>query len=160
VSDVTFVRLDAGAKAIQSLTPRMRLIARGDVGKVFTNNFRTLPPSIRFFTGGDQSIRGYRFAELAPRDPAGNVIGGRVVVAASLETDYRFLERWAVAAFTDVGDATEAFTLHLRQAVGIGVRWISPIGLLRVDAAYTLNPPSYLTGTRRLHFHLVVGPDL
>jgi translocation and assembly module TamA len=160
LSDVSFLRLDAGAKVIRSLTPRTRVLVRADAGRVFTTNFHTLPPALRYFTGGDQTIRGYRFESLAPLDAGGNEIGGRVVLAASVESDYRFLERWAIAGFTDAGNATDAFTLHLRQSVGMGLRWISPIGLLRVDAAYTLNPPAYLAGRGRLHFHLVVGPDL
>jgi translocation and assembly module TamA len=159
LATTSFLRLDAGIKWVRGIGPRTRVLLRGDAGDVLGGDFHALPPSIRFFTGGDQSVRGYRFATLAPRDSAGNVVGGRVYVATSVETDYRFLERWAFAGFTDIGDATSAFTLHLRQAVGVGLRWISPIGLLRVDVAYTLNPPAYLTD-KRFRLHLIVGPDL
>ncbi len=155
----TFLRLDAGVKWVRGLGPRTRVLLRGDVGDVLGRDFHALPPSVRFFTGGDQSVRGYRFETLAPRDSAGNIVGGRVYVATSVEMDYRFLDRWAFAGFTDVGDATAAFTLQMRQAVGVGLRWLSPIGLLRGDVAYTLNPPSYLTGSR-FRLHLIVGPDL
>ena len=160
LSDVSFLRLEVGAKAVHSLLPRTRLLARADVGEVFTSAFRSLPPSIRFFTGGDETVRGYRFETLGPRTASGAPIGGKIVVAASVETDYRFLDRWAVAGFIDGGNALDSWTpLKLRYAVGPGIRWISPVGLIRLDLAYTVNRPAAISGGPWL-LHLRMGPDL
>lgn len=159
LSDATFVRVLAGAKAIRGLSPRIRAIGRGDIGRVFTDDFSELPPTIRFFAGGDQSVRGYRYQALGPRDAFGNETGGRVLMAASVELDYRLLERWAVATFVDAGNALESFGFDLQSAVGVGIRWISPVGLVRLDGAFAIDRPDFVEGGD-FRLHLMIGPDL
>jgi translocation and assembly module TamA len=125
------------------------------VGRLFTGDFRQLPPTIRYFTGGDQSVRGYRYLQLGPRDAAGNVIGGEALVAASVELDHRVLESWSVALFYDVGNALDELSLSLEQGAGAGIRWLSPIGLVRLDGAFAI---SQTDSPFRVHFS--IGPDL
>ncbi|MBA2627703.1 MAG: outer membrane protein assembly factor [Gemmatimonadales bacterium] len=155
-SNVSFLQLSANAKAIRGLGPRFRMLVRGDIGRDLTGNFRALPPTMRFFAGGDQSVRGYQYLTLGERDILGNVIGGPTLLAGSVEADYRFMERFAFAVFTDAGNAMEKLTLgDLQQGAGVGIRWLSPIGLIRVDGAWAVSR----AGTPfRLHFSL--GPDL
>lgn len=159
LSDASFARVLGGAKLIHGFGPRFRGIVRGDAGRVFTNDLSELPPTIRFFAGGDQSVRGYRFQALGPQDAGGINVGGRVLLAASVEADYRLLEQWAVAAFVDAGNALDAFELDLQTAVGTGVRWISPIGLVRVDVAFAVAKPENIGGGD-VRLHLMIGPDL
>ena len=155
-SNVTFLQLHASAKVIKSVGPRLRLIARAEGGRVFTSTFRQLPPAARFFAGGDQSVRGYQYLSLGDVDSLGNVIGGRSLVVGSMEADYRFLSRFALALFFDAGNAMESFSLSgLKQGAGAGIRWISPVGLIRVDGAFALS----LSGTP-FRLHLSLGPDL
>ena len=97
---------------------------------------------------------------LGPLDSQGNVIGGRTLEVASLELDHRIFNRWAIAAFTDVGSALDAFSLSVRQdalqqGIGAGIRWLSPIGLIRIDGAFAVTQP----GTP-FHLHFSMGPDL
>ncbi len=155
-STVSFVHTEVNGKVIVSPTARWRVLARADVGRVFTNELRSLPPVYRFFAGGDQSVRGYRYLSLGPRDSLGTVIGGRSLLVGSLETDYQFINRFAVAVFVDAGNAMDTFTLSdLKEGAGAGIRWVSPIGLIRLDGAFALST----AGTPfRLHFSL--GPDL
>src|SRR6185295_16021542 len=61
LSNASFAQVDAQAKLITTFAPRFRFIARAEVGATWTNDFDKLPPSIRFFAGGDQSVRGYAF---------------------------------------------------------------------------------------------------
>ena len=159
LSDATFIRAIAGAKVIRGLGPRVRGIVRGDIGRMFTNDFSELPPAVRFFAGGDQSVRGYRYQALGPRDDLGNARGGRVLLAGSVEADYRLLERWAVAVFADGGNALDSFELDLQYAVGAGVRWISPVGLVRLDGAFAIERPEAVSGGD-FRLHLMIGPDL
>ncbi len=156
----SFAQLQATAKLIQGIAPRTRLLLRVDLGRTFTNDFRSLPPTLRFFAGGSESVRGYGYLSLGPLDSLGNVIGGRTLEVGSLELDYRILSRWAIAAFTDVGSAMEDFSLSvkqgaLEQGVGAGIRWLSPIGLIRIDGALAVTRP----GTP-FHLHFSIGPDL
>lgn len=150
-----FLQLGASGKVIRSLGAGTRLLARAEVGRLFTGEFRRLPPTIRYFTGGDQSVRGYRYLELGPRDVEGNVIGGEALVAASVELDHRVFERWSVAAFYDAGNALDELSLSLEQGAGAGVRWLSPIGLIRLDGAFAVSQPG---SPFRVHFS--IGPDL
>jgi translocation and assembly module TamA len=100
-------------------------------------------------------VRGYGYQALGPLDEAGNVIGGPTLVVGSVEVDFRVLPRWAIAGFTDVGNALEDLSLDLEQGVGLGIRWISPIGLVRLDGALAVSQP----GTP-FRLHLSIGPDL
>lgn len=155
-SNVSFLQLAANAKVIRGLAPRFRVLARADIGRDITSQFRSLPPTMRFFAGGDQSVRGFQYLSLGIRDSLGSVVGGPTLLTGSIEADYRFLGRFAVAVFTDAGNAMSGFRLSdVEQGAGVGVRWLSPIGLIRVDGAWAVSRP----GTPfRIHFSL--GPDL
>lgn len=160
VSDSSFFQTAIEAKAIRSLGDRLRVIGRLDMGDTWTSDFRRLPPDMRFFAGGDQSVRGYAYQQLGRLDDAGNVIGGEALFAASLEVDALFLDlgrfgRWGAAAFYDAGNASEELAENLKKGAGVGLRWLSPIGLVRADIAWALDE----TGSPA-RFHLMIGPDL
>jgi len=161
LSKASFLQASAQGKLIRSFAGRFRFITRLQVGHTETDQLRKLPPTIRFFAGGDQSVRGYGFQELGPLDEAGNVIGGEDLLTGSVELEYRFLEKWmflekwGVAVFYDTGNAMRSFSGSLEEGAGVGLRWVSPIGPIRADAAWALTEP----GTP-VRFHLTVGPDL
>lgn len=160
-SNASFVQVSAQGKLIRSFADRFRFITRLQVGHTETEQLRELPPTIRFFAGGDQSVRGFGYQDLGPLDEAGNVIGGEDLLAGSVELEYRFLEKWlflekwGVAVFYDTGNAMRSFSGSLEEGAGVGLRWVSPIGPIRADAAWALSEP----GTP-VRFHLTVGPDL
>lgn len=154
-SSVSFVQLTAYGKVIQPLFSKGRIMARVDVGTTLTDKVTTLPSSVRFFAGGDHSVRGYGYRRLGPKDNHGDVIGGRHKLTGSLEYDYLFAPSWAGAVFIDGGNAYD--TLNDFEALygyGIGVRWRSPIGPIRLDLAR----PSDKRETFRIHISM--GPDL
>lgn len=160
LSDATFLQGEIEGKFVRSFADRFRLLVRAEVGSTWTSAFRDLPPSFRFFAGGDQSVRGYGFQELAPLDEAGNLIGGEALLTGSVEVDGLFLEfekfgRFGAAVFYDAGNALTDFSDPLEQGAGLGLRWLSPIGLVRADAAFALTEP----GTP-VRFHFSIGPDL
>ncbi|RUO78801.1 outer membrane protein assembly factor [Idiomarina tyrosinivorans] len=155
LSDTTFVSATASAKSILPFTDRWRVISRLALGATKVDDFSVLPPSLRFFTGGDNSVRGYGYEQLGPRNADGAVIGGRYLVAGSVEFDYRFAEQWRVAVFTDIGNVMLEPNQPLKQSIGFGFRWISPIGSIRLDFAQAIDEPDK---PWRLHFTL--GPDL
>ncbi len=169
LSSASFVQMRLHGKFIRSLSRRSRVIARADLGATHTSSFaefRNLPPTIRFFAGGDQSVRGFGFRELGPSDldveGERRVIGGRALATLSVELEQRFLERWGVAAFYDAGNAFEydadnvsGSAGSLKQGAGLGLRWLSPIGMVRADAALGVSERDL-----PFRFHLVIGPDL
>lgn len=155
LSDTSFAQLHLRGKYIMPLG-RGRLLARAEVGSSWVESFSTLPASLRFYTGGDNSVRGYGYEELGPVDRAGNVIGGRNMVASSVEYEWPILEQFGIAAFYDTGNAFNSFSdfeSGLKSAVGIGARWHSPIGPIRVDFAFPLDDGGF-------RLHLTMGPDL
>jgi translocation and assembly module TamA len=158
LANASVVRPRAYGKYIKSLRPKLRLIARAEVGYLVTNDFHALPPLIRFFAGGDSSVRGYRYQALGERDSAGNVIGGEALRAVSLEFDQRVSDKLGglgVAVFGDAGNATRSFKEKMKKGAGFGVRWKSPIGMVRADMAWALDLPN-----TPIRFHLNIGPDL
>lgn len=154
-SDVTFFQATAAAKWISSPGSRFRLLARADLGATVTDAFDQLPASVRFFTGGDNSVRGYGFETIGPLDEAGNVIGATNLAVFSLETDRMVSANWAVAAFVDTGSAFDDFDADFKTGIGLGVRWYSPVGPIRVDVAHPLDDPG-----RDWRLHITLGPDL
>jgi len=156
LSDATFLQGVADGKVIRTVGERNRLIGRTQIGYTATGDFRVLPPRYRFFAGGDQSVRGYKYQTLGTRDEAGNVIGGEALAVASLEYEYRFLPKWSAAVFYDTGNAFHDFKSGgLAQGAGLGVRWRSPIGPVRLDVACGLSDPRH-----PIVLHINIGPDL
>lgn len=153
-SDSSFLQTRSQLKFIRGIGTG-RAIARIDAGATRVAEFSELPASVRFFAGGDQSVRGYAYNTLGPRDAAGVVVGGRHLLVGSLEYEQRIAGNWAAAVFYDIGNAIDDFSDPLRKGAGIGLRWKSPVGQIRVDLAEALDEPG-----RALRLHLTIGPDL
>ncbi|NVK40877.1 MAG: outer membrane protein assembly factor [Oceanospirillaceae bacterium] len=153
LSEANFVQGLASGKHVLSLSERMRLLSRADIGVTAMENFAVMPSSHRFYAGGDSSVRGYGYKELGPENSDGDVVGGRNLLTASAEVDYLVAENWRVAAFFDTGNAINSVNDPLKSGAGLGVRYLSPIGPVRVDLAVPLEDSGF-----RIHFTL--GPDL
>jgi len=117
------------------------LIPRTQLGITWQKDPLTdLPPSLRFYAGGDRSVRGYTYQSLGPKDSNGNVIGGKHLLVGSLEVEYSITKTWALAAFYDVGNAFNNFQdMTWPMGAGIGVRYYTPAGPVRVDLARQIN---------------------
>lgn len=129
----------------RGMGPRDVLMLRGEYGHSFGAASTDVPPSLRFFAGGEGSIRGYGWREVGPRitNSAGTfALGARNVLTASAEWTHTFGDGpWGLAAFVDSGDAYDGLTPTLRTGVGLGLRWRSPVGPLRLDVAHGLDHP-------------------
>ncbi len=157
ISDTNLLSGDLHIHYLQALPYDFRIFIRGDLGGMWVDDFRALPPSERFFAGGDNSIRGYDYQDLGPINSTGNVIGGRYLGVVSFEIEKYFTEKWGVAGFVDTGNAFggPGRNTGLKTGVGLGLRWRSPVGPLRVDLAHPLDDDDNL-----LRLHLRIGPDL
>ena len=155
-SDASFVRLRGRAGWIGSAGDNHRFITRVDGGAILMETLRNLPPSLRFFAGGDNSIRGYSYETVGPRNDEGELTGGRYMLTGTAEYQYRLSGNWWLAAFTDYGSAWDD-TPDWVQGVGTGLRWASPVGPVRIDFAYGLDKADD-GGGFQLHFSL--GPEL
>lgn len=155
-SSATFLSTDLEGKIIRSPFSRSRVMARAEVGYILVDDIRDLPPTRRFVSGGDQTVRGFGFESIGPTDGEDRLIGGRALLLGSLETDFEVIPKWRIAAFGDAGNAMADFSsTDFEYSVGVGIRWASPLGLIRFDGAF---PLSDVGRTFRLHF--TIGPDL
>lgn len=135
-----------------ALGARGRLISRLQLGATWSDTLAELPASVRFFAGGDRSLRGYDLDALGPRDNGGEVRGGRHLAIGTLELEHMVWRKWSAAVFVDHGGAFNDFTDPFSTGVGIGIRWQSPLGPIRLDLAAPLDDPDH-----SLRLHLGVG---
>lgn len=161
LSDIDLFKVTARTKWIREYD-RHRVVARGDLGLIATNDFSEVPSTHRFFAGGDQSVRGFGLNEVTDVNEVevdGEIeyerVGGKFLAVASLEYAYRFAESWRAAVFFDAGSASETFGESLATGTGAGVHWLSPIGNVQI---YIARGQSDFENTWRLH--LVIGPGL
>jgi translocation and assembly module TamA len=153
-SDATFLQLHGRTSWFHGFGARDRLILRGELGHTFTRTVIDLPPSLRFYAGGDRSIRGYNDREVGPRLGTFG-LGASNLVTASSEFEHDFTAQWGGAVFVDSGSAFNGRTPDWHTGVGIGLRWHSPVGPVRVDIARGLDSPDSAFG-----LYLNIGADL
>ncbi len=154
-ADTAFVHVDTGYKRLFNPFGQQLLIVRAEVGAISTADIEQIPSSQRFFTGGDQTVRGYDFDSLGPRDASDELIGGRYLNVGSLEYSFKVAPTWRAAVFTDTGRAFNELNESFHSSAGFGVRWLSPVGQIRVDLAFPIN-----TAERSWRLHIFMGPPL
>ena len=157
-SDINLVRVTAQSKWLRSWNEH-RVLFRADLGAIATNDFSQVPSSLRYFAGGDQSIRGFGYRKLSPvelNDMGDDVLtGGRYLAVGSTEYSYPFAENWRLALFFDAGTATNNFSSDYATGIGAGVNWLTPVGPVRI---YVGRGNSSYESSWRLHFSM--GPAL
>ena len=120
-------------------------------GEPLELSFTTLPNFYRFKAGGSMSVRGYGFEQLSNND-----IGSNNILTASAEAEYRFLKSWSGAAFFDIGNAfNEWDDPDLKRGIGLGLRWYSIAGEIRIDYAQAVDFEG-----RPWRWHLTIGTPL
>lgn len=139
---------------IRSAGEDHRGIARIDGGAVVAEQIEDVPPSMRFFVGGDFSLRGYSYESIAPKDSKGELVGGKYMLTSTLEYQYRVYENWWGALFFDYGSSWSDVPDWYR-GIGTGVRWVSPVGPIRLDFALGLDK-----NRDKFQIHFTLGPEI
>ena len=153
-SEVRFRQLTASALLIRSWGRRTRVLMRAEAGSTRSGEFERLPPSLRFYAGGDRSVRGYGYQELSPTFEGDQRIGGRNLLAGSVELERMFTREWGAALFVDAGNAYGS-RFDPAVGVGLGLRWRSPVGPVQVDIGRGLDGPD-----KPFRLHIQLGPPL
>jgi translocation and assembly module TamA len=154
-SDISFLQTIVSARLVRSPSEDSRILARATIGLTTQSEFLELPPSVRFFAGGDESVRGFDYESLGPVDDEGNVIGGRNLLTASVEYERHLHGNFFGAVFIDAGNAFDGSDIDAAVGAGLGLIWRSPVGPLRLYLAHPLNKSD-----RDVRVHLQLGADL
>lgn len=155
LSSTSFLQARANAKIILTPWKNWRLLGRLSIGAIMMESINELPPSLRFYAGGDHSVRGYGYKELGPEDPSGKIVGGQYLTESSIEIERKLTDTWSAAAFYDLGNAYDDIDADLQAGAGLGIRMNLPFGQVRLDVACAISDADY-----PLRIHLTIGADL
>jgi translocation and assembly module TamA len=143
-SGLLFLVLQGSASTYFDLSGNGRsvLALRGLAGSIVGGSNMDVPPDQRLYAGGSATVRGFAYQSIGPQFADGNPVGAKSVDAATAEFRQRIGEDWGGAAFVDAGQASDGapFTGTVRAGAGIGARYYTPIGAVRLDFAVPLNP--------------------
>ncbi len=156
-SDAALVQILAEGSYLLPLPWHLSLHSRAKGGTTFLNDpLYDIPPSLRFFTGGDQSVRGYSYKSLGPRDATGRVVGGTQLFTGSIELERAIFKDWGVSLFYDAGNSFNLFSsVTLFQGAGVGLHYFTSVGALNLSIARPIGVEN-----SSIHFHFTVGFEL
>lgn len=148
-SSLDLTRATAELSTYYSLDEEGRFVLAGRVGLGSLldapRDLREIPSNYRFFTGGGGSVRGYRYQTVGPRGPFGFVVGGRSLFEGSIEARVKVTDTIGIVPFFDAGGAyagrvPKFLTGDTRMSAGVGLRYYTGIGPIRLDVAFPVNP--------------------
>jgi translocation and assembly module TamA len=166
-SSSDFLQLDVQSERAFDLSHKLHLLLRGEVGASLVSRFSQLPGTVRFFAGGDRSVRGFGYNELSPLTVIGYAdqtgkkcvpedlppeertqcipqtakLGGKHLLTGTVELVRDLPRNFGVAAFFDFGNAMDSFKDPLEYSVGVGLRFRLPVVTLGIDVAQPLSEP-------------------
>lgn len=145
LSNTSFLQSELQGNYILSWNDNSRLLFRGDAAYTLTSNLANFPPSLLFYAGGSQSVRGYAYQSLGP---------GRYLMMGSVEYQHRLINNFYGAIFFDAGNAVNNFPINLQKGLGLGLVWASPLGPMELTAGKALD----ISG-QPLRFQFAMGFD-
>lgn len=156
-SDTALIQVLAEGSYLLPLPWRFSLHTRAKGGATLLNDpISEIPPSLRFFAGGDQSVRGYSYKSLGPRDASGKVVGGIQLLTSSIELERALFQDWGVSLFYDAGNSFNSLSsIKLFQGAGVGLHYYTAIGGLNLSVAQPLG-----VDNPSIHIHFTVGFEL
>lgn len=143
-NDAAFVkgRVTASAYFTPPDAGNVTFAARGSVGSIAGASLMSIPADRRFYAGGGGSIRGFAYQSVGPRNAAGDLTGGLSVVEGSLEARLTVADKFGVVPFLDFGNVSRSATPdfgNMRFGAGVGIRYVTPFGPLRLDVGVPLD---------------------
>jgi translocation and assembly module TamA len=174
-SDADFIQIHVQAERVFDIFPKWHLLLRDELGATAVSGFSSLPAVIRFFAGGDNSVRGFAYNDLSPiqtvclKDSHGTPIiaangqcqttgvkvGGKDLITGTVEVIRDLPRNFGVATFFDYGNAFDRFGDPLEYSVGVGFRLRLPVVTLGIDVAEPISRPG--AGPR---LHINFSPKL
>lgn len=158
LSESSFIKVQASSAWIRTYAENHRIVARAEIGYLHTKDIEKIPPTLRFFAGGDRSVRGYGYKKIAPKNKNGKLVGGSRLLTGSLEYQYQVYPNWWAATFADSGLVADNYTAkELRYGAGVGVRWASPVGAIKFDIATPIRDKD---NSKNIQFYIGLGTEI
>lgn len=155
LSDETLMQARLDGKYLHTFENQSKAIARGALASTWVDEASVMPKSLGYTTGGQDSVRGFDSNTLGELDEYGEVTGAKHLIVTSLEYEHPITEKISAAVFTDAGSAFNDWNdYELSVGAGLGVRYKSPLGPVRLDLAVPKDD------VKDLHFYFSLGPDL
>lgn len=156
-SEIDALMVEAQYVLIRTYARDHRFVLRSHLGWIETGDFNDVPPDLRYFAGGDRSIRGYDYESISPKDENGELLGASRLLTGSIEYQLRVTGNWWGAVFLDIGRADNKFEFsNFKKGAGVGIRWESPLGPVKLDIARPVGD-SQESG---IQFYIGLGPEL
>ncbi|OOF60000.1 autotransporter assembly complex protein TamA [Rodentibacter myodis] len=158
ISDVSFFKVQASTGWIRTYAENHRIITRAEIGYLNTKDINKIPPTLRFFAGGDRSVRGYGYKKISPKGSNGKLVGGSRLLTGSFEYQYQVYPSWWAATFVDAGLAANSFSQEeLRYGAGVGVRWASLVGAIKFDIGTPIRDKD---DSKNIQFYIGLGTEI
>ncbi|MEE2729614.1 MAG: autotransporter assembly complex family protein [Pseudomonadota bacterium] len=147
-----FLSAAIGASYVVDFNEKHGLATRFELGGIMTDDFYSVPLSKRFYTGGDQTVRGFRYNSISPEDESGDLTGGQFLNVFSMEYRYSLDQEWKLALFADTGRTFISSHEPFHSGAGVGLRWVLPIGTFSFDVAKPVTSED--KSSPRLHIYM------
>lgn len=162
-SDNSFFRVHGRWNYITTLKPNHRLVTRAELGAIYIDKDAELAPSLRFYAGGDQSIRGFAYQSIGSTIPSSSdpdtavpvTVGGTRLMVASIEYQYYLTDKWRLALFSDGGSVTNKGEFDPVYSIGSGLHYMSPVGAVKLNFAYGIDDDD-----KGWRIHISLGAEL
>lgn len=134
LSNTSFAQGRIDAKFLFTLFKTTRFIFRTTIGATAINNIVSLPLSLQFFAGGAESIRGFTYNSIGP---------GKYIFVGSAEIQQKIYGNFYITGFIDFGNVSNnIFSKKLKQGIGPGIAWLSPVGMFEITVANAITQPN------------------
>ena len=155
LSSTNLVRVQLQHAWLRTYLDRHLVFLKANVGAMLVDDIDNVPFSLRFYAGGDQSVRGFAYQSISPENEDGELIGGKYLLSGTMEYNYQFAQNWRAALFVDGGTATNDFSDQFEVGAGFGFRYLTPVGPVRIDHAWGLTKESKST-----RLSITIGPEI
>lgn len=141
-SNFNFLQGTANYNYSLPFTASDRFFVQVNAGATAVNSVNDLPPTLRFYAGGVDSVRGYSYDSLGPTDSNGNLLGGIYLLTTNFNYEHHLFGNWSGIVFYDTGNAFNTFNdIDPQSGAGVGISWRSPVGPFRLYISQALDTP-------------------
>ena len=155
LSSTNLLRVQLQHAWLRTYLNKHLVFLKANVGAMLVDDINNVPYSLRFYAGGDQSVRGFAYQSISPENEDGELIGGKYLLSGTMEYNYQFAQNWRAALFVDGGTATNDFSDEFEVGAGFGFRYLTPVGPIRIDHAWGLTKESKST-----RLSITIGPEI